>query len=113
MSVVAPDGEIKPGKDFVEMEIRSKADERAAAAAPKDKILVLRMADWTIIPIENLLAQRGNLMVETADAEAARLYRSARDAERSGLRDVARRLWERLAVEHPGSPLAEEARRKL
>ena len=30
------------------------------------------MADWTIIPLENLIAQRGNILVEVAGAEAAR-----------------------------------------
>ncbi len=30
------------------------------------------MSDWTVIPIENLLAQRGNIMLEVPDAETAR-----------------------------------------
>jgi len=72
MAVVAPDGDLRPGRDLIEMEIRSKADERSAAAAPANKTLLLRMADWTIIPLENLIAQRGDLMVEVADAESAR-----------------------------------------
>ena len=72
MSVVAPDGDLQPGRDLTEMEIRSKADERAAAAAPGNRTLLLRMADWTIIPLENLLAQRGNILVEVTGAEAAR-----------------------------------------
>ena len=72
MPVVAPDGDVQPERDFLELEIRSKADEQTAAAAPTDRTLVLRMADWTIIPIENLLAQRGNLMLEVDGAESAR-----------------------------------------
>ena len=72
MTVIAPDGDIQPDRDFLEMAINSKEDERRAAAAPADKTLVLRMADWTIIPLENLIAQRGKLMVEVADSEAAR-----------------------------------------
>jgi len=72
MTIVATDGEIVPDRDFCEMEIRSKEDEQRAAAAPADQLLVLRMSDWTIIPLENLLAQRGRIMVEVADAETAR-----------------------------------------
>jgi len=72
MTVVAPDGDLRPGREVVEMEIRSKEDERRAAQAPPHKVLLLRMKDWTIIPLENLIAQRGNLMVEVADAESAR-----------------------------------------
>lgn len=72
MTVVAPDGDLRPDRDLVEMEVRSKADETAAARVPEKKTLLLRMADWTIIPLENLIAQRGNIMVEVADAESAR-----------------------------------------
>ena len=72
MTVVAPDGDLQPDRDFIEMEISSKEDEKAAAAAPADKTLVLRMSDWTIIPLENLIAQRGKLMVAVGDAESAR-----------------------------------------
>jgi len=72
MTVVAPDGDLVPGRDLIEMDIASKADENAAAAAPAEKTLLLRMADWTVIPIENILARRGNVLMEVADAEAAR-----------------------------------------
>jgi 3-dehydroquinate synthase II len=72
MTVVAPDGDIQPGRDLIEMSVDSKADEEAAAAAPADKILLLTMKDWTIIPLENLIAQRGKLMVTVTDAESAR-----------------------------------------
>ena len=72
MTVVGPEGDLQPERDFVEMEIRSKEDEQKAATAPADKTLLLRMSDWTIIPLENLIAQRGKLMVEVADAESAR-----------------------------------------
>ena len=71
MPVAAPDGDLQPDRDYVEMEITSKADEEKAAQAPADRALLLRMADWTIIPLENLIAQRGNLMAEVADAAAA------------------------------------------
>jgi 3-dehydroquinate synthase II len=72
MTIVAPDGDVVPDRDFCEMEIQSKQDEERAAAAPPNQLLVLRMADWTIIPLENLLAQRGRIMVEVGDAETAR-----------------------------------------
>jgi 3-dehydroquinate synthase II len=72
MTVAAPDGDLQPGRDYTEMEIRSKANEEKAARAPAGVMLLLRMSDWTIIPLENLIAQRDNLMVEVADAEAAR-----------------------------------------
>lgn len=71
MRVIAPDGDLQPERDIIEIEIDSKEDEERAAAAPADKTLLLRMKDWTIIPLENLIAQRGKLMVEVADSAAA------------------------------------------
>ncbi|MGD0111522.1 MAG: 3-dehydroquinate synthase II [Armatimonadota bacterium] len=73
LPTVAADGDLKPGKDVVWMEIRGKADEEAAASTHLDKTVVLRTTDWTVIPLENLLARRGGLMVEVSGAGQARL----------------------------------------
>ena len=72
MKTVAPDGDLRPGDDVFSLEIKSKEDEQEAASRHLDKLLVLRMADWTIIPLENLIAQRGGLMVEVRSADEAR-----------------------------------------
>jgi len=48
-----------------------------------------------------------------SDAKAAKLYRSARAAERAGMKALARTLYERLVKEFPDDPLAEKARAKL
>ncbi|HUT28790.1 MAG TPA: 3-dehydroquinate synthase II [Sedimentisphaerales bacterium] len=67
-------GDIKPGIDVEFIDIAGKADEDKAAAVPDSKIVVLRMLDWTIIPIENLLARRGkNIMVQVDNSEQAKL----------------------------------------
>mgnify|MGYP001584495570 CR=1 FL=1 len=67
-------GDIKPGVDVEFIDIAGKQDEDKAAAAPAERIVVLRMLDWTIIPIENLLARRGrNIMVQVGNSEQARL----------------------------------------
>ena len=72
MTTVAEDGDLVLGKDVIAMEIQSKADEQRAAAAPRQAILVLQMKDWTIIPLENLLAQRDRLMAEASTVAEAR-----------------------------------------
>lgn len=69
---VADDGDIKLGDEVLTLEIKGKDDEQKAARAPKDKQLILRMKDWTVIPLENLIAQRGGLFVEVKDSEMAR-----------------------------------------
>jgi len=74
IKTVEKDGNIKPGVDVEFVDIASKADEDKAAAVPENKIIVLRMLDWTIIPIENLLARRGkNIMVQVENSEQAKL----------------------------------------
>jgi len=74
IKTVAADGDIKPGRDVEFIDISGKADEDRAAAVPPERIVVLKMLDWTIIPIENLLARRGkNIMVRVENREQARL----------------------------------------
>jgi 3-dehydroquinate synthase II len=86
LPTVASDGDIVRGRDVFWLDIKSKADEDAAATTHLDKTVVLRTADatlsasgglrstsWTIIPLENLIARRSNIMVEVADSEQARL----------------------------------------
>ncbi len=67
-------GDLKPGVDVEFIDIAGKEDEDKAAAVSTEKIVILRMLDWTIIPIENLLARRGgNIMVQVSDSEQAKL----------------------------------------
>ena len=74
IKTVEKNGDIKPGADVEFIDIAAKADEDKAATVPQDKIIVLRMLDWTIIPIENLLARRGkNIMVQVENSQQARL----------------------------------------
>jgi 3-dehydroquinate synthase II len=74
IKTVETHGDIRPGVEVEFIDIAGKADEDRAAAVPADKIVVLKMLDWTIIPIENLLARRGrNLMVQVANSEQAKL----------------------------------------
>lgn len=74
LKTVEANGDIKPGIDVEFIDIAGKADEDKAAAVPADKIVVLKMLDWTIIPIENLLARRGkNIMVQVENSCQAKL----------------------------------------
>jgi len=74
IKTVEKNGDIKPGVDVEFIDIAGKEDEDKAAKVGENKIVVLRMLDWTIIPIENLLARRGrNIMVQVANSEQAKL----------------------------------------
>ncbi len=74
IKTVEKNGDIKPGVDVVFIDIAGKSDEDKAAAVSVSKTIVLRMLNWTIIPIENLLARRGkNIMVQVKNSEQAKL----------------------------------------
>ena len=74
IKTVEKNGDIKPGVNVEFIDISGKADEDKAAAVPENKIVVLRMLDWTIIPIENLLARRSkNIMVQVENSKQAKL----------------------------------------
>ncbi len=74
IKTVETNGDIKPGTDVEFIDIAGKGDEDKAAVVPTEKIVVLKMLDWTIIPIENLLARRRkNIMVQVENSEQAKL----------------------------------------
>lgn len=74
IKTVAEDGDITPGEDVEFIEIANKGDEDKAAKVPENKTVVLKMLDWTIIPIENLLARRSkNIMVQVENSEQTKL----------------------------------------
>jgi len=74
IKTVESGGDLRPGTDVEFIDIAGKADEDRAAAVPQSRVVVLRMLDWTIIPVENLLAKRGcNIMVQVEASEQARL----------------------------------------
>jgi 3-dehydroquinate synthase II len=70
--VAAPDGDLVPGRDFTEVAIRGTADEGEVIRLARQGPVVVRTPDWTIIPLENLVAQSDNIFVEVADLETAR-----------------------------------------
>jgi 3-dehydroquinate synthase II len=74
IKTVEKNGDIRSGVDVEFIDIAGKADEDKAASIPSEKLIVLKMLDWTIIPIENLLARRGkNIMVQVENSEQAKL----------------------------------------
>jgi len=73
IKTVAPDGDIKLGTDAVVVEVTNKADEQRVAKMPPEQLVVLRMRDWRVIPLENLIAQRAGIFVEIHAAEEAKL----------------------------------------
>ncbi len=69
---VAPDGDLKWGEDVVEVTIRGREDEMEIVRLAQTKKVVAKTTDWTVIPLENLVAQTNNVLVEAANLEEAR-----------------------------------------
>ena len=72
IKTVASDGDIKLGKEVIQFEIRGKEDEEKAVKLSKSKTLILKMKDWKIIPLENLIAQTEGLFVEVRGSREAK-----------------------------------------
>jgi len=73
IATVAPDGDIKTGTDAVERTITDKASEDAAARLGKNLYVIVTTSDWTVIPLENLVAQSDRIVASVKDTCEAEL----------------------------------------
>jgi 3-dehydroquinate synthase II len=71
VTVVAPDGDLAPGRDVKEVTVTGGEQEDEVVRLAKEAPVVVTTSDWTVIPLENLVARSGNIFVEAADVEAA------------------------------------------
>jgi len=72
MRTVAADGDLRLGRDVVEVTLRGKADETASLALSRGRTVIVSCPDWTVIPLENLVAQSGGIMAAVSSRAAAR-----------------------------------------
>ena len=61
---LAPDGDLIPGKEVFFIEIKGKEDEVEAVERSRQGFAVVRTSDWTVIPLENLVAQSDRIIAE-------------------------------------------------
>jgi len=73
---IAKDGDLKLGQDIVEYKIKSGKDEEEIVKLAKTKKVIVKTTDWTIIPLENLIAQTGNLYAEAKTLDEAKDFLS-------------------------------------
>jgi 3-dehydroquinate synthase II len=71
ISVVAPDGDLIPGQHVHEVTVTGSDQEAEVVRLAKGGPVVVRTPDWTVIPLENLVAQCDNIFVEVSDLDAA------------------------------------------
>jgi 3-dehydroquinate synthase II len=72
IDTVSEDGDIKIGEDVVYFNVASGTDEEEVVRICQTQMVILGLADWTIIPIENLIAKNAcNIIVEAHTPEDA------------------------------------------
>lgn len=71
--VVAPDGDLAIGRDVWEVRIAGKESEENAAQLAKSGYVIVSAEDWTVIPLENLVAQSDRIIAAVHDAGEAEL----------------------------------------
>ncbi len=71
VKVISPDGDLVPGRDISEVEITDKKSEEKAAELSKSGYVIVSTTDWTVIPLENLVAQSDRIIAAVSDAKEA------------------------------------------
>lgn len=72
--IVAAGADLQWGRDIREVVVQSAADEEQIVQLTRSGVRVLvKTSDWTIIPLENLVARTDNLWIEAAGIEEATL----------------------------------------
>jgi len=102
ITTIAPDGAIKLGEEAVEVEITGKQDEQRAIQLAKGKTVIVRATDWTIIPLENIVAEAKDVFAEVRTADEAEAAAGVLEVGTAGvvldtrdpaeIRDTVRRL---------------------
>ncbi|MCU0598082.1 MAG: 3-dehydroquinate synthase II [Desulfobacterales bacterium] len=68
---IAKDGDIKLGEEVIFFAISSGSDEDEIIKLSKSKQVILECSDWTIIPLENLIAKGANVIAQVQTLEDA------------------------------------------
>lgn len=71
IETIAEDGDLKLGKDVVFFTIKSGSDEDEIAKLCQTSMVILQCTDWTIIPLENLIAKKANVIARVENLEEA------------------------------------------
>ena len=72
IATIAPDGDLKLNQEVVFYEVKNQDDEKEILKLAHNATVVVRTTDWTIIPLENLVAQADNIFTVVTNSEEAR-----------------------------------------
>ena len=71
IKTIAEDGDLVPGKDVIFFTIKTGADEEEIVKLCQNSMVVLKCTDWTVIPLENLIAKGADVVAEVESIEDA------------------------------------------
>lgn len=71
VDTVSEDGDIKIGQDVIFYDIQSGKDEEEIVTLSKKMKIILRCSDWTIIPLENLIAKGADVIAQVNNLQEA------------------------------------------
>ena len=71
ITTIAPDGDMKIGTDIAECTITDKESENKAAHLGKLRPVIVTTSDWTVIPLENLVAQSEHIVARVKNVDEA------------------------------------------
>ncbi len=71
IQTIAEDGDWKIGEDVVYFTVQSSDDEPEIVQLSQRKKVILQTTDWSIIPLENLIAQGADVIMKVSSLEEA------------------------------------------
>ncbi|MBN1932110.1 MAG: 3-dehydroquinate synthase II [Desulfobacterales bacterium] len=71
IQTISEDGDLILGNDVVFFTIQSGADEEEILKLSRDKKVILQCSDWTIIPLENLIAKGADVIAQVQNFQEA------------------------------------------
>ncbi len=71
IQTIAEDGDLILGEDVISFTITSGEDEDEIVKLSQNKKVILQCSDWTIIPLENLIAKKADVIAQVNNLEEA------------------------------------------
>jgi len=71
IQTISEDGDLKLGKDVVFFTIKTGEDEEKIVKLCQTKRVILECSDWTVIPLENLIAKGAKVIAQVRDLKEA------------------------------------------
>ncbi|SNZ11346.1 3-dehydroquinate synthase II [Hydrogenobacter hydrogenophilus] len=105
VSIVSEEGDLKLGEDVVYLLIKGKEDEEKAVKYPPHVKVIVETTDWTIIPLENIIAQREEVYAVVKNEEEAR---TALKILEKGVKGVVLKSSDMNTIKRVGRALEEE-----